>query len=355
MAAVPAPLRPGAHLPPVKQALGWAHPETPQPGRLGPINLADHHWDSLAYWFEQPPEPTRPRLGCGPGADRRASESDLPTRRIGRTLPRMDPTVMAAAIGVGGTVIVGVAGFWANLRNTSKTTALTLRAIELTEQGQVTDRYTRAVEQIGSDKLDVRIGGIYALERVARDSTRDHPERNGGPDSFVRENSHEPWRPGAADDEPVANNRVPETRPDVQAAVTVIGRRDSTHDNRLVDLNTAELAFANLTRANFIHAILPMPTCSPRTSPTRTSPAQASSARTFTAPSSPMQTSPIRIWPTRDLTDANLVSADLTGADLTGADLARADLTNALWISDAVAPEGWLRDANSGRLKSGPH
>ena len=47
-----------------------------------------------------------------------------------------------------------------------------------------------------------------------------------------------------------------ETRPDVQAAVTVIGRRDSTHDGRLVDLNTAELAFANLTRANFTHAIL---------------------------------------------------------------------------------------------------
>jgi hypothetical protein len=26
----------------------------------------------------------------------------------------------------------------------------------------VTDRYTKAIEQLGSDKLDVRIGGIYA-------------------------------------------------------------------------------------------------------------------------------------------------------------------------------------------------
>jgi hypothetical protein len=33
----------------------------------------------------------------------------------------------------------------------------------------VTDRYTKAIEQLGSDRLDVRIGGIYALERVARD------------------------------------------------------------------------------------------------------------------------------------------------------------------------------------------
>jgi hypothetical protein len=33
----------------------------------------------------------------------------------------MDPTVMAAAIGVGGTVIVGLAGFWATVRATGKT------------------------------------------------------------------------------------------------------------------------------------------------------------------------------------------------------------------------------------------
>ena len=40
-----------------------------------------------------------------------------------RTIPRMNPTVIAAAIGVGGTVVVGVAGFWAAIRNTSQTIA----------------------------------------------------------------------------------------------------------------------------------------------------------------------------------------------------------------------------------------
>ena len=39
----------------------------------------------------------------------------------------------------------------------------------------MTDRYTKAIEQLGSDKLDVRIGGIYALERVARDSRETSP------------------------------------------------------------------------------------------------------------------------------------------------------------------------------------
>jgi hypothetical protein len=50
---------------------------------------------------------------------------------------------------------------------TARNFTLSRRTLELTEQGQVTYRYTKAVEQLGSDKLDVRIGGIYALERVA--------------------------------------------------------------------------------------------------------------------------------------------------------------------------------------------
>lgn len=140
----------------------------------------------------------------------------------------MNATVTAAAIGVGGSVIVALAAFWANVRNTNKTTALTLRAVELsertveiTEQGQVTDRYTKAIEQLGSDKLDVRIGAIYALERVARDSPRDHPTLMEVLAAFVREHSREQWRPAKLDDE----SRLPLTRPDVQAAVQAHGLR----------------------------------------------------------------------------------------------------------------------------------
>ena len=52
----------------------------------------------------------------------------------------------------------------------------TARTFHMSREGQVTDRYTKAIEQLGSKELlDVRIGGIYALERIARDSPRDHP------------------------------------------------------------------------------------------------------------------------------------------------------------------------------------
>jgi hypothetical protein len=37
--------------------------------------------------------------------------------------PGMDPAVIAAAVGVGGTVVVGVAGYWASVRNTGQTIA----------------------------------------------------------------------------------------------------------------------------------------------------------------------------------------------------------------------------------------
>jgi hypothetical protein len=52
------------------------------------------------------------------------------------------------------------------------TALLTWRQLQLNREGQITERFTRAIDQLGSDdKLDVRLGGIYALERIANDSS----------------------------------------------------------------------------------------------------------------------------------------------------------------------------------------
>ena len=85
----------------------------------------------------------------------------------------------------------------------------TARNFTLSREGQVTDRYTKAIEQLGSDKLDVRIGGIYALERVARDSARDHPTVMEVLTAFIREHSHEPWPP--SDHRPARNTGTIDT------------------------------------------------------------------------------------------------------------------------------------------------
>jgi hypothetical protein len=50
----------------------------------------------------------------------------------------------------------------------------------MSQEGNITDRFTKAVEQLGAansegkPQLELRLGGIYALERIARDSERDH-------------------------------------------------------------------------------------------------------------------------------------------------------------------------------------
>ena len=60
---------------------------------------------------------------------------------------------------------------------------------EIAEQGHITERYTKAIQQLGDTSLAVRLGGIYALERIAIDSERDHPTVVEVLSAFVREQS----------------------------------------------------------------------------------------------------------------------------------------------------------------------
>lgn len=49
----------------------------------------------------------------------------------------------------------------------------TWRQVRVNQDGHLTAHFSRAVEHVGDDNLDVRIGGIYALERIARTSPED--------------------------------------------------------------------------------------------------------------------------------------------------------------------------------------
>lgn len=56
-----------------------------------------------------------------------------------------------------------------------------------------TDLFVKAINQLGSDKLEVRLGGIYALERIAWDSEKDHWPIMEVLTAYLRENA--PWPP----------------------------------------------------------------------------------------------------------------------------------------------------------------
>ena len=289
------------------------------------------------------------------------------------------------------------------------------RALILLRRGQVTDRYTKAIEQLSSGELDVRIGGIYALEGVARDSARDHPMVMEVLTAFVREHSREQWPPP---DSPRTTwitwrgrfrtgSRPQErfTRPDVQAAVTVLGRRDARRDIQRIHLNGADLSGANLSDANLGGADLTEATLRDAdlggadltgatlrdTDLTRADLTEATlrsadlggadlteaTLRSTVLRSADLQaTTLIRATLTRadltraflggaDLTEATLAGADLGSADLTRARLFRTDftraslsgttlseatLTGAKWPGGTPVPRGWKLDTRAGRL-----
>jgi hypothetical protein len=87
---------------------------------------------------------------------------------------------------------------------------------ELTREGQVTGRYVEAIKLLASDKLAERLGGIYSLERIMRDSGRDHRTVLEVLAAFVRT---------SAAKDPKNAGDPPDQKVDVHAALTVIGRR----------------------------------------------------------------------------------------------------------------------------------
>lgn len=119
--------------------------------------------------------------------------------------------------------------------------------LALAQQGQVTERFTRAVDQLGSPEVDIRIGGIYGLERIARDSAADRVAVVEVLAAFVR--NHAPWPPKTQSGEPV--DRLRRRMPDVQAAMTVLGRvhwRDSSVE---LELSDTDLRRVHLKDADF--------------------------------------------------------------------------------------------------------
>jgi hypothetical protein len=132
------------------------------------------------------------------------------------------------------------------------------RTYYLSRRGQLTDRYSRAIAQISSDKRTERLGGIYALEHLMDESPRDHNTVVEVLAAFVRERAPAaPLKPSSAegDDPATAVQAEPErqTRPardlDVQAALTVLGRRPSRIESHRLNLAVTDLRDADLTKA----------------------------------------------------------------------------------------------------------
>lgn len=155
----------------------------------------------------------------------------------------------------------------------AETLEISRKNAELTEDRLITERFSRAVEQLVNDNIAVRLGGIYSLERIAKDSKKDGLTILEILTAFVRENADFKER-SSAHLEAESNNgktgkKVGEEKLlstlkiDVQAALTVIGRlneKNEEENQRLdlhsTDLRGADLHGASLQGVNFINANL---------------------------------------------------------------------------------------------------
>ncbi len=177
----------------------------------------------------------------------------------------------------------------------------TWKNTRLAQEGQLTDRFNQAIEHLGSDKSEVRLGGIYALARIAADSPRDHWSVMQVLCTYVRTKAN--------GDAPEVPSEVPS---EVGAILTLLGRRrvDYEGDDETLDLRGVNLSGLNLSGGQFDGALFDGATLENTT-----------------------------------LTDAHLRRASLRGTDLQGAFMRRADLTDAD-LSAADLRDSTFRDAS---------
>jgi uncharacterized protein YjbI with pentapeptide repeats len=244
--------------------------------------------------------------------------------------------------GVGALVVLTGAAVGASvtLRQIRETATASRNQLKLSEQGQFTDRYTKAIDQLDNKKaLAVRLGGLYALERIARDSPPDRATIAEVLCTYARSAppSKPPARPAMDTGPPIttAAEAVTPTAnpasltvraPDVQAALTILGR----WRNRLgkpppvLDLHNADLQGAILVGADLQGAIL----VGAQLQSANLAGAQLQGARLNDA----------------DLQDANLSGAQLQDVRLNGARLQKAMLIGAR-LQKAILFGAQLQDA----------
>jgi Pentapeptide repeats (8 copies) len=183
---------------------------------------------------------------------------------------------------IGGAVLLGGLYFTARtLRISLETLRVNQKTLETTQQRQITERFTKAIEQLGSDNRAIRLGGIYALERIARDSEYDHGAVMEVLTTFVREQAPAQRQPentpqDGKEQQPLgklleeegfdvfqeavyARIQTHRLRADIQTILTVLGRRTRTYENgesQRLNLQFTNLRYADLQGAQLQGAML---------------------------------------------------------------------------------------------------
>lgn len=142
----------------------------------------------------------------------------------------------------GSAVAVGIYFAWKN--------------IKIAQEGQITERFTRAIEQLGNEKMEIRLGGIYALERISNESEKDYWSIMEILTAYVRKNSP---NIGIENEDVHGILKQNKISFDIQAILTVIRRRINSFndgESNSLDLSSSYLGWADLRDVNLAGANL---------------------------------------------------------------------------------------------------
>ncbi|MFJ1542674.1 pentapeptide repeat-containing protein [Micromonospora chalcea] len=126
----------------------------------------------------------------------------------------------------------------------------TARTYKLAHRGQMTERFTKALERLGSSEMYLRVGGVRALEHVMRDSPDHHADTVEVLVSFIRDRA----RLHPETEKSTSANSSAEPDPDVQAALSALGQRPRRSEREPLDFSELDLRRANFRGGDFRHA-----------------------------------------------------------------------------------------------------
>jgi hypothetical protein len=130
------------------------------------VGLAVVGWVLAPGWVSPPIAPDSPL------AQVVADEASRPAISATRT------ALVTGLLGIGALLALWINNATARAALTNAEAAVSnsriaVGTLRVAERGHLTDRYAKAIEQLGDDKLAVRLGGIYGLQQYAEDSRRD--------------------------------------------------------------------------------------------------------------------------------------------------------------------------------------
>ncbi|OOV31273.1 pentapeptide repeat-containing protein [Candidatus Synechococcus spongiarum] len=217
---------------------------------------------------------------------------------------------------------VGVLGLYLTRSRTEslrkQTEALEMQT-EIEKSKNVTDAFAKSVELLGNKRAAARQGGIYALDKIAKDNPKKfHMTVIRIMASYVRKESYDNFHKQKENktNSISGNEKLPTMTADIETAIEVIRqRKDSKQEKK--EYNKAckdDTLFLDISNAYLFNADF----------------SRAKLSRTNFSDSKMLNC----IFDSADLSDSLFVSSDLKGSsfeecDLSGADLSGADLSGA--------------------------